>query len=71
MGIKYENEKILKAKIFDNGFVFYTITNQFYFVYNIYEPYVGRFLDISEIKMPPENFVVVSPKHTLSERIEI
>lgn len=40
-------------------------------MYNIYEPYVGRFLDTSELKKPPENFVVVSPKHTLSERIEI
>ena len=70
IGSRFETEKILEAKIFDNGFVFYTIANYFYFVKNVFEPHIAKFID-AELSAPPKFFVPISPKNTMSERVEV
>lgn len=70
IGSRFETEKILEAKIFDNGFAFYTIANYFYFVKNVFEPHLAKFVD-AELPSPPKFFIPISPKNTMSERVEV
>lgn len=70
IGIRFETELIEEAKVFDNGFVFYTQKFNFFYVQNVYEPFVNPFID-AEISKKPSCFEVVSPKHTISEKVEV
>lgn len=70
IGSRFETEKILEAKVFDNGFAFYTIANYFYFIKNVFEPHIAKFID-AEMSAPPKYFIPISAKNTLSERVEL
>ena len=70
IGSRFETEKIIEAKVFDNGFAFYTIANYFYFVKNVFEPHLAKFVD-AELPSPPRFFVPISPRNAMSERVEV
>ena len=70
IGSRFETEKIIEAKVFDNGFAFYTVANYFYFVKNVFEPHVAKFID-AELASSAKFFIPISPKNTMSERVEL
>ena len=70
LGGRHEQTKIVEAKMFDNGFAFYNTDNDFFYLSNVHEPQVHKFLD-PQIVSKPSFFLPISAKNSNSERIEL
>ena len=72
LGERFIGEVIVEAKVVDNSVVFYTHFNsnyKFYYIKNIFSLEYDHFHH-SEIKTKPSFFLPISPRSSLSERLE-
>ncbi|KRX01117.1 hypothetical protein PPERSA_08218 [Pseudocohnilembus persalinus] len=71
---KDQSNKIQLAKVYENGFVFQTDINTFFFIDSVYEPYkCKQFYDpeISKKQQIIKHWVIIPRQYTLSEKLEL
>ena len=69
-----ETEQILEAKVFENGYAFFTNKNRFMYVRSAYQPQCLEFVGCEEEILSTGKklyWTVFSPKQIISEKIEL
>jgi hypothetical protein len=72
-GLEFSNNKIVSARLFEDGFVCLTQNNNFYLINNLKDPISNLFYNMTQLfgDELPKDYLFIPASYSLSEKIEL